>query len=79
MIVLPVITLMFVTMAVLYYGCAAFCFHMAKFFPLFFVYRRKKDDGTEPEVDPERDQRTVFAFQVGFDHHVPVLLFYTAA
>jgi hypothetical protein len=45
----------------------------------FFVYRRKKDDGTEPEVDPERDQRTVFAFQVGFDQHVPVLLFYTVA
>ncbi|KQJ96858.1 RNA-binding protein 39 [Brachypodium distachyon] len=27
-------------------------------------FRRKKDDGTEPEVDPERDQRTVFAFQL---------------
>ncbi|KAI5016193.1 hypothetical protein ZWY2020_006044 [Hordeum vulgare] len=27
-------------------------------------HRRKKDDGTEPEVDPERDQRTVFAFQL---------------
>ncbi|XP_062204938.1 uncharacterized protein LOC133906987 isoform X2 [Phragmites australis] len=26
--------------------------------------RRKKDDGTEPIVDPERDQRTVFAFQL---------------
>ncbi|KAL6842361.1 hypothetical protein ACP4OV_027788 [Aristida adscensionis] len=26
--------------------------------------RRKKDDGGEPEVDPERDQRTVFAFQL---------------
>ncbi|KAJ1295441.1 hypothetical protein BS78_01G224300 [Paspalum vaginatum] len=26
--------------------------------------RRRKDDGAEPEVDPERDQRTVFAFQL---------------
>ena len=26
--------------------------------------RRRKDDGAEPEADPERDQRTVFAFQV---------------
>ncbi|XP_078440052.1 splicing factor, CC1-like protein isoform X2 [Wolffia australiana] len=24
----------------------------------------KKEDGTEPEVDPERDQRTVFAYQI---------------
>ncbi|KAF0930924.1 hypothetical protein E2562_037136 [Oryza meyeriana var. granulata] len=26
--------------------------------------RRRKDDGAEPEADPERDQRTVFAFQL---------------
>ncbi|KAG8091696.1 hypothetical protein GUJ93_ZPchr0012g19493 [Zizania palustris] len=26
--------------------------------------RRRKDDGGEPEADPERDQRTVFAFQL---------------
>ncbi|CAN1307717.1 RNA-binding protein 39 [Linum perenne] len=26
--------------------------------------RRKKEDGTEPEADPERDQRTVFAYQI---------------
>ncbi|CAD6212714.1 unnamed protein product [Miscanthus lutarioriparius] len=26
--------------------------------------RRRRDDGAEPEVDPERDQRTVFAFQL---------------
>ncbi|CAN1307709.1 RNA-binding protein 39 [Linum perenne] len=28
------------------------------------VERRKKEDGTEPEADPERDQRTVFAYQI---------------
>ena len=27
-------------------------------------YKEKKEDGAEPEVDPERDQRTVFAYQV---------------
>lgn len=27
-------------------------------------HKEKKDDGTEPEADPERDQRTVFAYQV---------------
>uniref|UniRef100_A0ACD5TTX3 Uncharacterized protein n=1 Tax=Avena sativa TaxID=4498 RepID=A0ACD5TTX3_AVESA len=26
--------------------------------------RRRKEDGAEPEADPERDQRTVFAFQL---------------
>ncbi|CAM0870834.1 unnamed protein product [Alopecurus aequalis] len=26
--------------------------------------RRRKDDGAEPEADPERDQRTVFAYQL---------------
>ncbi|CAN1276397.1 RNA-binding protein 39 [Linum perenne] len=26
--------------------------------------RRKKEDGAEPEADPERDQRTVFAYQI---------------
>lgn len=27
-------------------------------------YKDKKDGAVEPEVDPERDQRTVFAYQV---------------
>ncbi|XVF00853.1 hypothetical protein REPUB_Repub04eG0037700 [Reevesia pubescens] len=27
-------------------------------------YKDKKEDGAEPEVDPERDQRTVFAYQI---------------
>lgn len=27
-------------------------------------YKEKKEEGTEPEVDPERDQRTVFAYQI---------------
>ncbi|KAL4310273.1 hypothetical protein GQ457_01G000470 [Hibiscus cannabinus] len=27
-------------------------------------YRNKKEDAAEPEVDPERDQRTVFAYQI---------------
>ncbi|CAA6663240.1 unnamed protein product [Spirodela intermedia] len=27
-------------------------------------YKEKKEDGTEPEADPERDQRTVFAYQI---------------
>ncbi|CAI0468812.1 unnamed protein product [Linum tenue] len=30
----------------------------------YFSCRRKKEDGTEPEADPERDQRTVFAYQI---------------
>ncbi|CAN1276399.1 RNA-binding protein rsd1 [Linum perenne] len=29
-----------------------------------FSCRRKKEDGAEPEADPERDQRTVFAYQI---------------
>lgn len=40
------------------------CFVKYVFF--FLLWRRRKDDGAEPEVDPERDQRTVFAFQVDF-------------
>jgi hypothetical protein len=35
-------------------------------FCFLLMCRRRKDDGAEPEVDPERDQRTVFAFQVDF-------------
>ncbi|KAG6653535.1 RNA-binding protein 39-like isoform X2 [Carya illinoinensis] len=27
-------------------------------------YKEKKEEGTEPEADPERDQRTVFAYQI---------------
>lgn len=27
-------------------------------------YKEKREDAAEPEVDPERDQRTVFAYQV---------------
>lgn len=27
-------------------------------------HREKKEDAPEPEADPERDQRTVFAYQV---------------
>lgn len=27
-------------------------------------YKDKKEEATEPEADPERDQRTVFAYQV---------------
>ncbi|XVE93896.1 hypothetical protein REPUB_Repub01dG0233800 [Reevesia pubescens] len=27
-------------------------------------YKEKKEDAAEPEVDPERDQRTVFAYQI---------------
>lgn len=27
-------------------------------------HKEKKDETTEPEADPERDQRTVFAYQV---------------
>jgi hypothetical protein len=27
-------------------------------------YKEKKEEVTEPEADPERDQRTVFAYQV---------------
>lgn len=27
-------------------------------------HKEKKEDGTEPEADPERDQRTVFAYQI---------------
>ena len=27
-------------------------------------YKDKKDETAEPEADPERDQRTVFAYQV---------------
>lgn len=27
-------------------------------------HKEKKEEATEPEVDPERDQRTVFAYQV---------------
>lgn len=27
-------------------------------------YKDKKEGAVEPEVDPERDQRTVFAYQV---------------
>ncbi|XP_057966437.1 uncharacterized protein LOC131156624 isoform X2 [Malania oleifera] len=27
-------------------------------------YKEKKEDGAEPEADPERDQRTVFAYQI---------------
>lgn len=27
-------------------------------------YKDKKEDAVEPEADPERDQRTVFAYQV---------------
>jgi hypothetical protein len=29
--------------------------------------RRKKEELGEPEADPERDQRTVFAYQVSFN------------
>lgn len=29
-------------------------------------HRDKKEEVAEPEADPERDQRTVFAYQVGF-------------
>ena len=41
----------------------------------FCACRRKKDDGTEPEVDPERDQRTVFAFQVSLTSNIFMLHF----
>lgn len=34
------------------------------FFPPHRRHKEKKEDGTEPEADPERDQRTVFAYQV---------------
>lgn len=36
-------------------------------FYIFITCRRpkeKKEQAVEPEVDPERDQRTVFAYQV---------------
>lgn len=36
--------------------------------------RRHKDKKDEPEADPERDQRTVFAYQVG--SYTLVLLIY---
>ena len=37
------------------------------FFLLYMIsrlHRRNKDKKDEPEADPERDQRTVFAYQV---------------
>lgn len=36
-------------------------------------HKEKKDDGTEPEADPERDQRTVFAYQVQDISHAYIL------
>lgn len=34
------------------------------FSPSHRRYKDKKDEAAEPEADPERDQRTVFAYQV---------------
>jgi RNA-binding protein 39 len=31
-------------------------------------YKERKEEAVEPEVDPERDQRTVFAYQVKYRH-----------
>ncbi|MQM12506.1 hypothetical protein Taro_045422 [Colocasia esculenta] len=31
---------------------------------IFMRHKEKKEEGAEPEVDPERDQRTVFAYQI---------------
>ena len=36
---------------------------------VYFFFRRhkvKKEEAEEPEVDPERDQRTVFAYQAHY-------------
>lgn len=32
----------------------------------YCLCRRRKEEAGEPEADPERDQRTVFAYQVHF-------------
>jgi uncharacterized protein affecting Mg2+/Co2+ transport len=41
--------------------------------------RRRKEEVAEPEVDPERDQRTVFAYQVALlNKSFTMLLFLTS-
>lgn len=42
------------------------------FFPPHRRYKEKKEEAAEPEADPERDQRTVFAYQVNllFGHKI---------
>lgn len=43
-----------------------FSFYYISSYEKFSFHRRRKEEAVEPEVDPERDQRTVFAFQVAF-------------
>lgn len=58
--------------------CYDLC-HTYSHFGLSHLYRRfkEKKEKIEPEADPERDQRTVFAYQVdSFDVFVSTLFIY---
>jgi hypothetical protein len=48
-----------------YYLSLSFLLYSICSYEEFSLHRRRKEE-PEPEVDPERDQRTVFAFQVAF-------------
>lgn len=50
---------------ILDFSAVSFCTRQVIFLFSYRHHREKKDDGApEPEADPERDQRTVFAYQV---------------
>jgi hypothetical protein len=61
-----VVHLVFHYHLILQYNVSFFLFYYINSYEGFSFHRRRKEEAVEPEVDPERDQRTVFAYQVAF-------------